>query len=130
MLNTSIHGLSQADALGLYDAVVAYSGLEHFMDVPLKNYSSGMHMRLGFAIAANLDPDVPAARRDLRRRRRRLPEAVHGELKSFQAQGKTIVFVSHSSAAVQAICHRARLIDRGYLLYDGPVDAALTEIAG
>ena len=58
LLNTSIHGLSRSESLDIYDAVVDYSGLRHFMDVPLKNYSSGMHMRLGFAIAAKLDPDV------------------------------------------------------------------------
>ena len=127
MLNTSIHGLSQADALGLYDAVVAYSGLEHFMDVPLKNYSSGMHMRLGFAIAANLDPDVLLLDEIFAVGDDDFQKQCMGTLKAFQAQGKTILFVSHSSAAVQAICHRACLIDRGHLLYDGPVDAALTE---
>ena len=58
LLNTSIHGLSRDEARDVYDGVVAYSGLRHFMDVPLKNYSSGMTMRLGFAIAATMDPDV------------------------------------------------------------------------
>ena len=57
-LNASIHGLTRAEIESIYDAVVEYSGLEHFIDVPIKNYSSGMHMRLGFAIAANLDPDI------------------------------------------------------------------------
>jgi ABC-type polysaccharide/polyol phosphate transport system ATPase subunit len=127
MLNTSIHGLSHAEALGLYDAVVAYSGLEHFMDVPLKNYSSGMHMRLGFAIAANLDPDVLLLDEIFAVGDDDFQKQCMGTLKAFQAQNKTILFVSHSSAAVQAICHRACLLDRGHLLYDGPVDAALTE---
>ena len=127
MLNTSIHGLAHADALGLYDAVVAYSGLEHFMDVPLKNYSSGMHMRLGFAIAANLQPDILLLDEIFAVGDDDFQKQCMGTLKSFQAQGKTILFVSHSSAAVQAICHRACLLDRGHLLYDGPVDAALSE---
>ena len=128
MLNTSIHGLTQADALGLYDAVVAYSGLEHFMDVPLKNYSSGMHMRLGFAIAANLDPDILLLDEIFAVGDDDFQKQCMGTLTSFQAQGKTILFVSHSSAAVQAICHRACLLDRGHLLYDGPVDAALERV--
>jgi ABC-type polysaccharide/polyol phosphate transport system ATPase subunit len=127
MLNTSIHGLTQADALGLYDAVVAYSGLEHFMDVPIKNYSSGMHMRLGFAIAANLDPDILLLDEIFAVGDDDFQKQCMGTLKSFQAQGKTILFVSHSSMAVQAICHRACLLDRGHLIYDGPVDAALSE---
>ena len=58
ILNASIHGLTRSQIERIYDDVVEYSGLEHFIDVPIKNYSSGMHMRLGFAIAANLDPDV------------------------------------------------------------------------
>ncbi len=127
MLNTSIHGLSQADALGLYDAVVAYSGLEHFMDVPLKNYSSGMHMRLGFAIAANLDPEILLLDEIFAVGDDDFQKQCMATLKSFQARGKTILFVSHSSVAVQAICHRACLLDRGHLIYDGPVDAALSE---
>ena len=57
-LSASIHGLSRAEIDRIYQAVVEYSGLEHFIDVPIKNYSSGMYMRLGFAIAANLDPDI------------------------------------------------------------------------
>ena len=57
-LNAAIHGLTRAEIERIYDAVVEYSGLEHFIDIPIKNYSSGMYMRLGFAIAANLDPDI------------------------------------------------------------------------
>jgi ABC-type polysaccharide/polyol phosphate transport system ATPase subunit len=127
MLNTSIHGLSQSDALEVYDAIVAYSGLEHFMDVPLKNYSSGMHMRLGFAIAANLDPDVLLLDEIFAVGDDDFQQQCVATLRSFQSRGKTILFVSHSSAAVQAICHRGCVLDQGHLLYDGPVDAALTE---
>jgi ABC-type multidrug transport system ATPase subunit len=58
VLSASIHGLSRAEIEGIYQQVVEYSGLEHFIDVPIKNYSSGMYMRLGFAIAANLEPDI------------------------------------------------------------------------
>jgi ABC-type polysaccharide/polyol phosphate transport system ATPase subunit len=127
MLNTSIHGLSQAEALELYDAIVAYSGLEHFMDVQLKNYSSGMHMRLGFAIAASLDPDVLLLDEIFAVGDADFQQQCLATLKSFQSRGKTILFVSHSASAVQAICHRACVLDRGHLVYDGPVDAALTE---
>ena len=126
-LNASIHGLSRADAVDVYEAVVDYSGLRHFMDVPLKNYSSGMHMRLGFAIAASLDPDLLLLDEIFAVGDEDFQLQCVKTLESFQAQGKTIVFVSHSATAIQAICHRACLLDHGRLLYDGPVDAALTE---
>ena len=127
MMNTSIHGLSRAEALDVYDDIVAYSGLRHFMDVPIKNYSSGMHMRLGFAIAANLHPDVLLLDEIFAVGDADFQRQCMATLESFQAQGKTLVFVSHSSAAVHAMCTRACLLDHGRLLFDGPVDQGLAE---
>jgi ABC-type polysaccharide/polyol phosphate transport system ATPase subunit len=127
LLNTSIHGLSRTESLEVYDEVVAYSGLRHFMDVPLKNYSSGMQMRLGFAIAANLDPDVLLLDEIFAVGDADFQRQCMATLESFRARGKTLVFVSHSSPAVQAVCSRVCLLDQGRLLYDGNVDAGLTE---
>jgi ABC-type polysaccharide/polyol phosphate transport system ATPase subunit/SAM-dependent methyltransferase len=127
LLNTSIHGLSRSESLDIYDAVVDYSGLRHFMDVPLKNYSSGMHMRLGFAIAAKLDPDVLLLDEIFAVGDEDFQKQCMATVRSFQDRGKTIVFVSHSSMAVQAVCRRACVLDHGQLLFDGPVDAGLTE---
>lgn len=126
-MNTAIHGLSRAEAAAIYPAVVEYSGLRHFMDVPLKNYSSGMQMRLGFAIAAQLDPDILLLDEIFAVGDEDFQKQCMQTLQSLQDRGKTIVFVSHSAAAVQAICRRACLIDQGRLLYDGHVDGALTE---
>jgi ABC-type polysaccharide/polyol phosphate transport system ATPase subunit/SAM-dependent methyltransferase len=127
LLNASIHGLSRAESLDIYDRVVAYSGLQHFMDVPIKNYSSGMHMRLGFAIAATLDPDILLLDEIFAVGDEDFQKQCLATIKAFQARGKTIVFVSHSATAIQAICDRACLLDRGRLLYDGNVDGGLTE---
>ena len=127
LLNTSIHGLSRAEALAIYDRVVAYSGLRHFMDVPIKNYSSGMHMRLGFAIAANLDPDVLLLDEIFAVGDEEFQRQCMGTLESFLEAGKTILFVSHSAAAVQAICRRVCVLERGQLRFDGDVDSGLTE---
>jgi ABC-type polysaccharide/polyol phosphate transport system ATPase subunit len=127
LLNASIHGLSRAESLDIYDRVVAYSGLQHFMDVPIKNYSSGMHMRLGFAIAATLDPDVLLLDEIFAVGDEDFQKQCVATIKSFEARGKTIVFVSHSPTAIQAICDRACLLDHGRLLYDGTVDGGLTE---
>jgi ABC-type polysaccharide/polyol phosphate transport system ATPase subunit/SAM-dependent methyltransferase len=124
-LNAAIYGLSQAQIDALYPAIVKYSGLGHFMDVPLKNYSSGMHMRLGFAIAANLDPDLllldevfAVGDMDFQRQCIRT-------LQTFQSQGKTIVFVSHSPEAIRSICRRVCVLDRGRLIFDGDIDNGL-----
>ena len=92
------------------------------MDVPIKNYSSGMHMRLGFAIAANLDPDVLLLDEIFAVGDEDFQRQCMATLRVVPGAGKTIVFVSHSSAAVQAICQRACVLDHGRLLFDGPVD--------
>jgi ABC-type polysaccharide/polyol phosphate transport system ATPase subunit/SAM-dependent methyltransferase len=124
-LNAAIHGLSRIDIDAMYSGVVEYSELQDFMDVPLKNYSSGMQMRLGFAVAAHLDPDVllldeifAVGDEDFQKRCLR---TVH----RFLNAGKTIMFVSHAAASVKSICRRVCLIDHGDLLFDGDVDAGL-----
>jgi ABC-type polysaccharide/polyol phosphate transport system ATPase subunit len=127
LLNTSIHGLSRAEALAIYDRIVVYSGLQHFMDVPIKNYSSGMHMRLGFAIAANLDPDVLLLDEIFAVGDEEFQRQCMGTLGSFLEAGKTILFVSHSAAAVQAICRRVCVLEQGQLRFDGDVDNGLVE---
>lgn len=127
LLNASIHGLSRAEALAMYDGVVAYSGLQLFMDVPLKTYSSGMQMRLGFAIAAQLQPDVLLLDEIFAVGDEDFQRQCVDTIQSFLASGKTILFVSHSAAAVQTICRRVCVLDRGELRYDGDVDGGLTE---
>src|SRR5262249_47458375 len=124
-LNAAIHGMTSAQIAEIYPAVVEYSGLSDFMDVQLKNYSSGMHMRLAFSVAANLDPDVllldeifAVGDEEFQRQCRRTMD-------QFLADGKTILFVSHSSPTVRDVCRRVCLLEHGELLYDGPVDQGL-----
>jgi ABC-2 type transport system ATP-binding protein len=125
-INTAIHGLSRAEAEGMYDAVVEYSGLRHFMDVPIKTYSSGMHMRLGFAIAAQLQPDILLLDEIFAVGDEDFQKQCLRTLQRFLADGRTILFVSHSAAAVQALCGRVTVLDQGRLVFDGGVDAGLT----
>jgi len=124
-LNASIHGLSRAATEAIYPAIVAYSGLEHFMDVPIKNYSSGMHMRIGFAIAANLDPDILLLDEIFAVGDADFQQQCVRTVKDFRARGKTILFVSHSAESVRAICGRVLVLDHGRLLYDGAVEEGL-----
>jgi ABC-type polysaccharide/polyol phosphate transport system ATPase subunit/SAM-dependent methyltransferase len=127
LLNASIHGLSRAAALAMYDSVVSYSGLQHFMDVPIKNYSSGMHMRLGFAIAANLDPDILLLDEIFAVGDEEFQRQCMSTLQGFLAAGRTILFVSHSGAAVQSMCQRVCVLEAGELRYDGGVNEGLAE---
>jgi ABC-type polysaccharide/polyol phosphate transport system ATPase subunit len=126
-LNAAIHGLSRPDIEAIYDRIVAYSGLGHFMDVPLKNYSSGMQMRLGFAVAANLDPDILLLDEIFAVGDEDFQKQCMKTIEQFSAAGRTIVFVSHAAPAIQAICDRVCLIDHGRLLYDGDVEGGFAE---
>ncbi|HEV8234720.1 MAG TPA: ABC transporter ATP-binding protein, partial [Gemmatimonadaceae bacterium] len=129
-LNAAIYGLSQPEIDRLYPAIVKYSGLEHFMDVPLKNYSSGMHMRLGFAVAANLDPDLLLLDEVFAVGDLDFQKQCIRTLQTFQSQGRTIVFVSHSPDAIRSICRRVCVLDRGRLIFDGDVDNGLRMYEG
>lgn len=126
-LNAAVHGLTRAEIDAIYPAIVEYSGLGNFMDQAVKNFSSGMHMRLGFAVAVNLQPDVllldevfAVGDADFQRRCLKTMEA-------FRARGGTLVFVSHSPDAVKQICDRACVLDSGALVFDGPAEEGLRE---
>lgn len=125
MLNTSIHGLTRAETESIYPAIVEYSGLAHFMDVPIKNYSSGMHMRLGFAIAAHLDPDILLLDEVFAVGDAEFQAQCMRTVNEFRGRGKTILFVSHSTEAVRIICDRVLVLEHGRLMFDGPVDEGL-----
>lgn len=124
-LNAAIHGLNRAEIERIYTPVVEYSGLEHFMDVPLKTYSSGMHMRLGFAIAANLQPDILLLDEIFAVGDADFQERCVATVKRFIAEGKTIIFVSHAPSAIRAICSRVCVLEQGELVFDGDVEAGL-----
>ena len=124
-LNASIYGLSRTDIDEIYPRIVEYSGLANFMDVPIRNFSSGMNMRLGFSVAANLEPDIllidevfAVGDADFQRRCLTTMEAV-------RKRGCTVLFVSHAASAVRAICERACLLEAGKLIFDGSVDEGL-----
>jgi ABC-type polysaccharide/polyol phosphate transport system ATPase subunit len=124
-LNASIHGLSKMAIEQIYDAVVEYSGLEHFMDVPIKNYSSGMHMRLGFAIAANLDPDILLLDEIFAVGDADFQQRCIETVTRFMNAGKTIIFVSHAPSSIRAICRRVCVLEKGELAFDGGVEDGL-----
>jgi ABC-type polysaccharide/polyol phosphate transport system ATPase subunit/SAM-dependent methyltransferase len=124
-LNAAIHGLTRAAIERIYDSVVSYSGLAHFIDVPIKNYSSGMYMRLGFAIAANLDPDILLLDEIFAVGDADFQQRCIGTLKRFMETGKTLIFVSHAPGAIRALCQRVCVLEQGRLTFDGSLEPGL-----
>jgi ABC-type polysaccharide/polyol phosphate transport system ATPase subunit len=124
-LGASIHGLSRREVEGIYKDVVKFSELDDFMDTPVKNYSSGMHARLGFALAVNLNPDVFLVDEVLAVGDESFQHKCKEQIDKFRAQGKTIIFVSHSAEDVKDICDRACVLDRGRLMFLGKADEAI-----
>jgi ABC-type polysaccharide/polyol phosphate transport system ATPase subunit len=124
-LSASIHGLSRQRIEAMYDAVVEYSGLAHFIDVPIKNYSSGMYMRLGFAIAANLDPDILLLDEIFAVGDADFQTKCIATVNRFMAEGKTVIFVSHSPTSIRQICRRVCVLERGELVFDGDLEEGL-----
>ncbi|HXV79369.1 MAG TPA: ABC transporter ATP-binding protein [Candidatus Binatia bacterium] len=124
-LGASIHGLSRKEIEDIYAAVVEFSELNEFMDTPIKNYSSGMHARLGFALAVQLDPDVLLVDEVLAVGDEAFQQKCMDQIELFRAQGKTIIFVSHSADTVKVICDRACVLDHGRLVFLGKAVEAI-----
>jgi ABC-2 type transport system ATP-binding protein len=123
-LGASIHGLKRREIEEIYRAIVEFSELDSFMDTPVKNYSSGMQARLGFALAVNLNPDVLLVDEVLAVGDESFQRKCSDQIGKFRAQGKTIVFVSHSAEDVKSICDRACVLDHGRMLFLGkPAEA-------
>jgi ABC-type polysaccharide/polyol phosphate transport system ATPase subunit len=124
-LNGSIHGLSRADVRRHLDEIVAFAGLEQFIDLPVRTYSSGMAMRLGFAVAAHLEADVLLLDEVFAVGDEEFQRRCFGKIFEFKQRGGTIVFVSHDASAVERLCERAVLLSQGRVELDGPTHEAL-----
>ena len=118
---------ARAQIEALYGRIVEYSGLAAFMDVALKNYSSGMVVRLAFALAANLDPDLLLLDEVFAVGDEAFQQQCIRTMQRFRADGRTILFVSHSATAIRSICDRVCVLDHGRLVFDGPVSRGLEE---
>ncbi len=128
-LNAAIQGLSREEIQAIYPSVVEYSGLRHFIDLPLKTYSSGMHMRLGFAVAANLNPDILLLDEIFAVGDADFQQRCMQTIRGFLAGGKTVLFVSHSAPAVKEICQRVCVLENGRVVFDGDVNEGLSRYA-
>ena len=125
-LNGAIFGLKRKQIRERFDEIVAFAELEDAIDRPVRTYSSGMYMRLGFAIAAFLDADTLLLDEVFAVGDEAFQRKCFGRIFEFKQRGGTIVFVSHDAAAVERLCERAVLLTKGEVAYDGPVREALT----
>jgi ABC-type polysaccharide/polyol phosphate transport system ATPase subunit len=124
-LNGAIYGLRRADIRQRFDEIVAFAELEHAIDRPVRTYSSGMTVRLGFAIAAFLDADVLLLDEVFAVGDESFQRKCFGRIARFKQEGGTIVFVSHDAAAVERLCERSVLLEAGRVAFDGPTRAAI-----
>ena len=124
-LSGSIYGLSRADVRRHFDEIVHFAGLEQAIDLPVRTYSSGMQMRLGFAIAAHLDADVLLLDEVFAVGDEEFQRKCFGRIFEFKQGGGTIVFVSHDAASVERLCERAILLKAGRVDFDGSTHDAI-----
>ena len=127
VLNGLLLGLSKRDITAREQQIVDFAELGEFIDSPVKQYSTGMFMRLGFAIATEVDPDILLIDEILAVGDAAFQQKCQARIDDFRRHGKTIVFVSHDALAVRRICQRALLIQDGRLLADGTPDQVLDQ---
>lgn len=124
-LNASILGLSRRETDAYFDAIVDFSGIEAFIDTQVKFYSSGMYVRLAFAVAVHVDPEILLVDEVLAVGDEPFQRKCLERIKDFQAQGRTIVFVTHGLDQTRELCDRVILLDHGDVVVDGPPVEAL-----
>src|SRR5262249_5748003 len=119
-LNGAILGMARAEIAQKFDAIVEFAELHKFMDTPVKRYSSGMYVRLAFAVAAHLEPEILIVDEVLAVGDAMFQEKCMGSMQQTASSGRTILFVSHNMASIQQLCSRALLLKGGQLVLDGP----------
>jgi ABC-type polysaccharide/polyol phosphate transport system ATPase subunit len=124
-LSAAIYGLRKDDVDRRLDEIIAFSELERFIDLPIRTYSAGMYMRLGFSIATNVDADVLLLDEVFAVGDEAFQRKCIDRILGFKREGKTIAFVSHSGAALERMCDRAVLLRQGLVEYDGETAEAI-----
>jgi homopolymeric O-antigen transport system ATP-binding protein len=133
-LNGSILGMKKKEVETKLDSIISFAGVERFIDTPIKRYSTGMRLRLGFAVAAHLDPDVLIVDEVLAVGDAGFQKKCLNTMQELRTSGRTVLFVSHNMAAVENLCTRGIWIDGGRVRQDGPtreiIDAYMGTFAG
>jgi ABC-type polysaccharide/polyol phosphate transport system ATPase subunit len=125
MLNGAILGMSRAEVRAKFDEIVDFAGVERFLDTPVKRYSSGMYVRLAFSVAAHLEPEILVVDEVLAVGDADFQKKCLGKMQSVTRSGRTVLFVSHNTAALASICNRGIVLASGQVVFDGGIEAAL-----
>lgn len=126
-LNASLYGYLNRDVRKKIRSIVEFSEIGHFIDTPLKNYSSGMQMRLGFSIAVHLDPDILLADEILAVGDQAFQEKCHERIAELRGNGMTLILVSHSHEQVEKFCDQYVRLEHGRMVESGRISAAIDE---
>lgn len=129
-LNGAMLGMKKAEIESKFDEIVAFAELEKFLDTPVKHYSSGMYVRLGFAVAAHLDPEILIVDEVLAVGDMAFQKKCLGKMGQFGQSGRTILFVSHNISAVLNLCQKAMVLEQGRLAFEGDAKSAADYYVG
>jgi lipopolysaccharide transport system ATP-binding protein len=124
-LHGAILGMSKAEIDSCFDEIVSFSEIEKFLDLPIKHYSSGMYLRLAFAVAAHLNTEILLADEVLAVGDIAFQRKCLRKMREVNRQGRTVLFVSHNMAAISELCRRGLVLDTGKLIFDGSVKRAI-----
>src|SRR4029077_20656884 len=116
-------GMKRAEIAKKFDEIVDFSGVEKFLDTPVKRYSSGMYVRLAFAVAAHLEPEILLVDEVLAVGDGEFQKKCLGKMDEVARGGRTVLFVSHNMAAMRGLCERGILLERGRVAAIGPMEA-------
>jgi lipopolysaccharide transport system ATP-binding protein len=119
-LNGAILGMTKAEITRKFDEIVAFAEVEKFIDTPVKRYSSGMYVRLAFAVAAHLEPEILIVDEVLAVGDHEFQKKCLGKMRDVRSEGRTVLFVSHNMTAVNNLCTRSILLNKGKIVADGP----------
>jgi lipopolysaccharide transport system ATP-binding protein len=118
-LNGAVLGMTRTEVKRKFDEIVAFAEIEKFLDTPVKRYSSGMYVRLAFAVAAHLEPEILVVDEVLAVGDAEFQKKCLGKMENVAGEGRTVLFVSHNMASIKSLCHRAILLDKGRIVEDG-----------
>jgi lipopolysaccharide transport system ATP-binding protein len=121
-LNGAILGMAKSEIIKKFDDIVEFAEIDRFLDTPVKRYSSGMYVRLAFAVAAHLEPEILIVDEVLAVGDASFQQKCLGKMSAVAREGRTVLFVSHNMPAVKSLCERALLLSNGCLVQDGKVD--------
>ena len=127
-MNGAIMGMSRSEITRKFDEIVDFSGCERYLDTPVKRYSSGMTVRLGFAIAAHLEPEILVVDEVLAVGDAEFQKKAIGKMQDVsRGEGRTVLFVSHNMASLLRLCKRGVLLDNGKIIFDGTISEAINQ---